>query len=306
MRNIYFKSEIGNFGDDLNGWLWPRLFKGFEKGDDLSFIGIGSILDARFNSHEAVRSSKRKIVFGTGVRPSLTGAPLSLDAGWDIRFLRGPLSSTVYQNAYPYITDAAYAVRQVSRFSQISSVPKKYKVSLMPYFRSLNYLDWEQLCAELGYHYISPLAEKGVEHTLEEIAASERVLTEAMHGAIVADLFRVPWKRFALSTYEFESPFVAEFKWRDWLESVGITNPSPTIHLPLYMGNRITQLVRKFSSNRINVNFFRKEATRELLTQQLSVGASSGFNLSTDSKIGEVDEKISREVDYVNKLLDRI
>src|SRR5690606_20378792 len=93
MRNIYFKSEIGNFGDDLNGWLWPRLFKGFEKGDDISFIGIGSILDARFNSNEAVRCSKRKIVFGTGVRPSLTGAPLSLDPDWDIRFLRGPLSS---------------------------------------------------------------------------------------------------------------------------------------------------------------------------------------------------------------------
>lgn len=62
------------------------------------------------------------------------------------------------------------------------------------------------------------------------------------------------------------------------LVSVGILNPSPTIHLSHYAGNRITRLVRKFSGKWFYVNFFRKEVTRELLTGQISQGALSGFN----------------------------
>ena len=62
MKLFYYKDPGGNFGDDLNAWLWPRLIPELlDDRDDTLFVGIGSILDRR------IPQEPRKIVFGTGV-----------------------------------------------------------------------------------------------------------------------------------------------------------------------------------------------------------------------------------------------
>ena len=293
MEYIYYKAKQGNFGDDLNAWLWPKFFGAHNTADDY-LLGIGSIL---FNRSELLKSlqPKRKIVFGSGVRPDYV--PLVIDNSWDIRFLRGPLSSAALGNGYKYISDAAYALRLTKDFKHFSSVQKKYEVSLMPYFHSVKYFDWKHICEQLGYHYISPLAEQGVEFTMQEIASSEKLITKAMHGAIVADALRVPWNRFVLSTPYTEGHMVSEFKWMDWLYSVQqcIYNP---IHIKLYRSSIINTWVRTITQNVVDVKFFLKgKVIKDVITQ---LSAVNKYYLSGNDVVKDIDTGIQQQIDKLN------
>ena len=46
MQLISYISKNGNVGDDLNDWLWPKIFgEKFQSAkEDTAFFGIGSIL----------------------------------------------------------------------------------------------------------------------------------------------------------------------------------------------------------------------------------------------------------------------
>lgn len=286
MNYVYYKDPKGNFGDDLNGWLWPRLFGEGRDDDPDAFLGIGSIL---YNGSPLFRdlASQRKIVFGTGVRPS--HQTFQINNSWDIRFLRGPLSAYAFNNQFPYIADAAYAIRQLPECNSLLQVPKKYKVSVMPYFKSVPFFDWESICYRLGFNYISPRAEKGVVHTLQEIAASRYVITEAMHGAILADALRVPWHRFLLSTPYTEGSGVSEFKWMDWQTAIHLYNINAT-PVKLYRKSFLHQKIKSLSGNRISAEFLIPDRVKSELLKTLECIAE--FYLSEDAVIRRIDDKI--------------
>jgi len=292
---VYYKDPKGNFGDDLNGWLWPKLFGEGNINDPEAFLGIGSIL---FDGSPLFRDipDKCKIVFGTGVRPS--HQTFSLNSSWDIRFLRGPLSAYAFNNQFPYIADAAYAIRQLPEFDKFLKVKKKYKVSVIPYFKSVPFFDWEALCSKLGYNYISPRSEKGVEHTLQEIAASEYVIAEAMHGAILADALRVPWHRFILSTPHTEGSGVAEFKWMDWQAAIHLYNINAT-PVKLYRKSFLHQKIKTLSGNRISAEFMARDIVKTDLLKTLQ--AVNGFYLSEEDVIRRIDNKIHDQTFLLRK-----
>lgn len=297
MNFVYFKSAIGNFGDDLNPWLWPQLLNNSDANDNSAFLGIGSIL---FNGNKIIEGyqHQKKIVFGTGIRPSKDYKSFKTDSSWDIRFLRGPLSSMSMGNVHPYITDAAYAMRLLPDFNKYLNCEKKYEVSLMPYFGSVQYFDWESICAKLGYHYISPLSEKGVEFTLQEIAASKCLITEAMHGAILADVLRVPWHRYILSTFNRETARVSEFKWMDWLYSMDLGYADST-YIEFYSRNFLDKVFSRLTSDRLKSKSLVKGKIMNDIYQQL--GAPKIYKLSEEVKIKEMDERIGEELFKLNK-----
>ena len=296
MNYHYFKAKKGNFGDDLNPWIWSRLFHG-NSDEDTLLLGIGSILHDR--NHELTElSNKKKIVFGTGVRPSASYNNLIIDNSWDIRFLRGPLSSFTFDNEYKYISDAAYAIRHVKDFSKFRNLEKKHKISVMPYFHSVDFFDWEKLCLELGFNYISPLSENGVEYTLKEISQSEFLITEAMHGAILADALRTPWHRFVLTTPFTEGERVSDFKWNDWLQSINL-NVKFNTFIPLYKKTSLYYRIKKISSNALNVQMFHKNKTEDDILNKLS--KIQEYYLSEDNAINVIDSKINEEILKVNK-----
>lgn len=295
MNYVYYKDPKGNFGDDLNGWLWPQLF-GEGKGNDPDvFLGIGSIL---FDGSPLFRelTTQRKIVFGTGVRPAYK--TFHLNGSWDIRFLRGPLSAYAFNNQFPYIADAAYAIRQLQDFGRWLHVPKKYKVSVIPYFKSVPFFDWESICYRLGFNYISPRSEKGVEHTLEEIAASEYVIAEAMHGAILADALRVPWHRFVLSTPHTEGSGVSAFKWMDWQAAIQLYNIDVT-QVKLYRKSFLHQKIKSLSGNRISAEFLVPDMVKSELLKTLQGIAE--FYLSGEEVLRRIDFKIHDQVALLQK-----
>ena len=86
MKLHYCKTPLGNFGDDLNTWLWPTLLGDsfFNSDEDSLFLGVGTILNKK------IPKEPEKIVLGTG-----TGyqRPPKVDGKFSIYSVRGPLTA---------------------------------------------------------------------------------------------------------------------------------------------------------------------------------------------------------------------
>jgi len=61
----------------------------------------------------------------------------------------------------------------------------------------LDHPGWPAVAAETGFELIDPRANPRL--VVERIARADLVLAEAMHGAIIADTYGVPWIAFATS-----------------------------------------------------------------------------------------------------------
>lgn len=293
MEYIYYKDPKGNFGDDLNGWLWPLIFgKASDMGKDVLFYGIGSILSKSTNLVD-INTHLTKIIFGTGVRPGFE--PIKTDKNWDIKFVRGPLSSMALGGNVKYITDAAYCIRSMEAFPTFLNAKKIHEISVMPHISSISKFDWQSICEKLGVNYISPHSESGVEQTIKDIASSKYVISEAMHGAIVADLLRVPWNRFVLSTPTGEGSVISEFKWMDWLFSIKIP-AIQTAHINLYRKTYLNKLIMRGTCGIVNAEFFFKNKVERDILEKLSVVKKSDFYLSRDRVVYDIDRRIKEKI----------
>lgn len=293
MKLIYYSCDAGNIGDELNVWLWPKIFGDtiFEKNNDTAFLGIGSILLENSNYIEEANQYKNKVVFGTGVRS--VSEQIKIDESWYVSFLRGPFSSLrLTQSKADYITDSAYFVALLDKYPEYLKTPKKYKVSVIPYYKSMDKMDWKKLCDTLGWHLITPET-MDVEHFIEEVAASEFVISEAMHGAILADIMRVPWKRLRFFSHQFEGEKVSEFKWMDWLFSIGIYD------------NQYLQITHKRKKwYRKLLKFYYRRKYFKMAKKQLSNHESVPFYLSENERFEEIVSQLKSKkealINYLN------
>lgn len=226
MKLYYYRRPEGNFGDDLNPWLWPRLLPGLLDEDDQTiFVGLGTLLN------DGLPPAEGFVVLGAGAGYG-TGLPRP-DARWRIYGVRGPQSAaTLGLGPESVLVDPAAAVRDLIA---VPPAPRR-GVGFMPHYRSLQHWDWEKSAAQLGLTFVNPLAP--VEETMRTIAGLERLVTEAMHGAIVADALRTPWTAVSIH------PEFLPFKWHDWGGSVDL---QPRIHpvTPLYDVGRHHPLPRR-------------------------------------------------------------
>ena len=204
MRLTYCQIEGGNFGDDLNPWLWPRIAPGFCDDDaNEEFLGIGTILA------DTGVGKTRRVVFGSGggyKRPPV------IDKNWSIYCVRGPRTARLLK------IDPALAVTDPAAL--VASLPwpaceQSDGVSYMPHHLSAELGDWQAVCKAAGLHYIAANT-ADVATTIERIRRSKLLITEALHGAVVADAFRVPW--IPVRAYGHILPL----KWHDWCESLGL------------------------------------------------------------------------------------
>src|SRR5687768_16710216 len=203
MKLYYAKLPGGNFGDDLNPWMWEKLVPGLFDGDNTTvFVGIGTILNSMLDN------ARFKVVFGSGTG---YGPPPRIDEKWKIYCVRGPLTAQKLGiDKRLAITDAAYLLR----YLPLAGAHKRYPVSFMCHHASEPDVDWQGLCDKAGIHNISPTAK--LEDVLDELMASEMIIAEAMHGAIIADAFRIPWIPVRYGYRSFD------FKWHDWCQSIGL------------------------------------------------------------------------------------
>lgn len=284
MKIYYYKAEQGNFGDDLNLWLWPKLID----QDVLSskpgiFISIGTVLDDRFSGDEGP-----KIVFGAGIR-DISNFHTNIDGSWDIRFVRGPITAEALKlSRDKVITDPAIAL------ALLEWVPanKKYSCSFIPHYRTASNLDCKALAEKAGLHFIDP--RQSVDKVIDEIRSSEKIITEAMHGAIVADTFRVPWLRVNVQRSVSDVADIFFMKWLDWGLSLGVdVSPAKTRPLPVRFNGK---------GEYILFQILKRVRLHGLADDLANVIENEQFRLSKDEAFNKAVSDIKSQIDIMNNV----
>lgn len=204
MKLFYYPGRNGvtNFGDELNHYLWPRLLPGvFDRDDGTQFVGIGTLL----NDH--LPAASRTVVFGAGV--GYYGPPRP-DPSWEVYSVRGPLSAKALGLPLEMaVTDPAIMIAPLTKAE--GPPARTWKYAFMPHWQS-EPDDWLPICEAIGFGFIDPRWPP--QRVIEALRGTGTLLTEAMHGAIVADALRIPW--IPIRTRET----IKAFKWEDWCLSM--------------------------------------------------------------------------------------
>lgn len=246
----FFLRDTTNFGDFANHVLWPRLIPELlQENDGIRLIGIGSLLKSDLNY-----VSGKKIIFGTGSGYGGFPAPTTIK-DWTVYFVRGPLTADKF--GFPpekSIVDGAWLFSLLPSFND--RMPKK-QICFIPHWRTAEKGNWKTICDIAGIKYINPLFD--FDQIIYEIGRSNLAITESLHGAIFADLFRTPWIPIKISKN------FLNFKWKDWCESINV--PFNLIELPpsnfvdcmtegknpFYLDNEL-RFIRNFENERMKSN----------------------------------------------------
>lgn len=224
MKLVFFRGTVPNFGDELNLHVWPALLpKGFLDEDESElFVGIGSIIGTQMDA------KARKFVMGSGYAGYM-GLPDVHDGTWDIRFVRGPQTASKLKISPELaICDSAVLLRAMD----LPEPAKNVGVAFMPHYESLERGNWAEACRLAGITLID--ATDPVDKVLSQLRGAKLLITEAMHGAIVADALRTPWIG-AKPIYGGH-----HMKWLDWAGALDIDLRmnllKPTSVLEYYIG----------------------------------------------------------------------
>jgi succinoglycan biosynthesis protein ExoV len=199
-----WQGTASNFGDELNTILWPHLLPGFfDEIPQIRFLGIGSILDRR-HPPDVI-----KIVAGSGYGGYEHKA--AIDKRWIIHWVRGPRTAAAL--GLPQGLALGDPAVLIPRIIEVPTADAR-DIGFMPHFESAARGAWQQAADIAGMRLIDPRGPPG--EILRAIGRCKLLLSEALHGAIVADALRVPW--IALR------PLVRVHrpKWHDWADTVAL------------------------------------------------------------------------------------
>ncbi len=207
MQLYSWQGEAPNFGDELNHLLWPALLPGFFDDDTSKIVlGIGSVLDCR---HSRIVT---KIVLGAGYGGYQK--PPRLDRSWIIHWVRGPRTAVIL--GLPKILglgDPAMLLPCVPGLFEIIDARSR-SIGFMPHFESLARGAWEAVASMADMTLIDPRWPP--KQVLAAIAGCSLLLSEAMHGVIVADALRVPWIALRPQARAHRP------KWLDWVGALDL------------------------------------------------------------------------------------
>lgn len=286
MKIVYYKGEKPNFGDELNIWLWPRLFPEFFDEDETDlFLGIGSIIGKNY------ADNTKKTVFGAGFVSTYNEEPDVNKDDWDVYFVRGPRTAkTLGLEPEKSIGDSAILIREIMKDPQ----RKPEVVSFMPHWQSIPRGNWEEVCKIANINYIDP--RDTVENVLGEILRSKLVITEAMHGAIVSDALRVPWVPLLPINSDHRE------KWYDWAEALNLELDVQRLW-PSSLQDAKEALVRKPAlanlANAIDNSLISKPVNKllvQLTAKNLQKLAALQGSLSDDKIIENVTQRMTEQL----------
>ncbi len=201
---VFMYDAVPNFGDMLNKYVWKRYFRDFlERNDKILMFGIGTVLG------EDTGDAEQVIVCGSGCGYSRKIERIDTKK-FNIFFVRGKLTEKLL--GLPEgtaITDPGILTPEC-----FPAGPKHGRVVFVPHWESASSPLWRIACERAGIEYVDPLGD--ITEIMRTISGASLVIAEAMHAAIVADSYRVPW--VAVTT----SARINQFKWNDWAGSLDV------------------------------------------------------------------------------------
>jgi succinoglycan biosynthesis protein ExoV len=204
MKLVYFRGKQPNFGDDLNGVLWPKLMAGlFDEVGTEGFLGIGTLIGM------PTPGCTRLHIFSTGAGYDAVDTWQTERQIWCVR---GPITARLLSTD-AVLTDGAILTPDV--MGAPAGDPSGRAIGVVPHWQSLHFPGWEAACKAAGMRLISPTDTPDRVHAA--VGAVSLVLTESLHGAIFADTLGIPWIPFVTTRN------VSAMKWVDWCLSVGLT-----------------------------------------------------------------------------------
>lgn len=284
MKLTFFRGDRPNFGDELNLFMWPRLLpEGFLDEDERElFVGIGSII------LDSYPKESRKYVVGSGYG-GYTARPDMHDGSWETIFVRGPLTARMLDlPPEKSICDSAVLLRNL----ELPGAREDVGTAFMPHFESLESGNWREACRMAGIRFIDPT--DPVEKVIAELRGAKMLISEAMHGVIVADALRTPWVAVRPSHPKHH------MKWRDWAEALSVDLrqhrlwPSSALEVLMQVhgrgdhggrGGRVNRAVAMRPVNHL-LTYLAAQRLRQLETQEPM--------LSSDRAISEVTERASK------------
>jgi len=164
-----------NFGDDINPFFFEKVCgRGVRFAADrrrLHILGVGSILEM---------ANAWSIVCGSGflTRPR---RPPPLPA--ELVAVRGEFSRAAFDHADDVLVgDPLVLVDAI-----VAPVEKRHSVGLIPHVRSID--EWRSR-NKRGIHLVDPAGDPW--EVVRDIASCDVVLSQSLHGLIIADTFGVP------------------------------------------------------------------------------------------------------------------
>jgi len=199
-----WRGAYRNFGDELNSLLWPRLLPDFFDEDMATrFLGIGSILDDRHDPTAV------KVVAGSGYggyQPRI-----ALNDTWVVHWVRGK------RTARSLGLSAAMGIGDPGSLLPLAGLapPRESRdIGFMPHFESAVRGAWQDVAARAGVTLIDPRDDPLA--VIAAIGNCRVLISEALHGVIVADALRVPW----IPIRPLAS--IHRPKWIDWAETLDL------------------------------------------------------------------------------------
>lgn len=216
-RDFSERHGTRNFGDDINPFLLGKLFHpSIIDSETLCVIGVGTIIDA--DNAAMVSGFERKIVFCSGA--GYGSLDYVFDDSWDFVCVRGPKTAAAL--GLPPEKGICDGAILLADFFAPKSPAERDGAVFIPHIDT----GWSSgrglrsVCKKLGLTYLSPDAP--YETFIDTIRSASLVITEAMHGAILADTMRTPWIPVRFHNHN-------RFKWEDWFASIDLPYESHAI-----------------------------------------------------------------------------
>jgi succinoglycan biosynthesis protein ExoV len=203
MRNDL--SGRGNFGDELNLWLWPKeLGSLIDSCSSVTLVGIGTVLSNKLERFSEIAVCGAGAGYGSVDRSRLKGWAYSVRGRLTADRLRLPEAVGIVD---PGVLVSRHTQRPAQTRTEVAYMPHAFEVA-----RAGSML--KTICTDNGIRLIDPCDD--VPTVIDQINTCRLLVTEAMHGAIVADSLRIPWCPVVTSGG------ILQFKWQDFCDSVGL------------------------------------------------------------------------------------
>lgn len=240
-----------NVGDDLNFYIFPEILGDLlDNSSDSAevFLGIGSLLTKK--RFKKLEDAKQIVIFSSGAWDS--NWPTLTDS-CNVLGVRG------YRTAEKLGLPQSKAIGDGAYLLSSFEYPKakcKGKIGFIPHQSSERYVDWKNICDEVGLTFITP--KQPANDFFIQLQECKYVVTEAMHGAIIADALRIPWV-----PVRFAPDFCAE-KWYDFAEymdlNISIKKLTFINEKDIPIAKSIENLFRKISANLFDLSDKKKNA----------------------------------------------